>query len=52
MASDNVIHNESCHPEEHKRTGIKYLTHGLDSTHILVCGRKKHTMKQILYNNQ
>jgi hypothetical protein len=52
--TDLIIHNESCHPREHKHTAIKYLTDRMNTYPI--SPNKKHREQQnintILKNNK
>jgi len=49
-----IIHNDSCHPNEHKTATIRYYRNRLDTYRLTPENKKKEkeTIRQILANNK
>jgi hypothetical protein len=50
--TDNIIHNTSCHPTEHKMLTISYLIHRMNTYPIQKKIEEENIIKHIMTNNQ
>jgi hypothetical protein len=52
--TDSIIHNESCHPNEHKRSAINYLVNRMNMYPLTQENRDQEltTINEILKNNE
>jgi hypothetical protein len=50
-ATNTMIHNKSCHPREHKWSGIEYLINRLQKCPIVGKQDKKEVIKHLLIVN-
>jgi hypothetical protein len=50
-ATDTIIYNALCHPNEHKRTGIKYLNNRVNTYKHKNKNQEEDVIEAILRNN-
>ena len=52
--TDTIIPNESCHPQKHKLTAIRYKANRMETYNLSATNKEKENniIEQILYNNK